>query len=93
MSIIIKNKLTKIIVFVYMSIKEVKGMAVKKLNDKEDGQSAILRVTIPKVLLKKIRDTKKRCKEKNLSFDIKPDVRIAIENAIKEAEDAINNGL
>jgi len=68
-------------------------MAVKKINDKTDGQTTILRVTIPKKLLKKIRDTKKRCKENNLSFDIKPDVRIAIENAIKEAEDAIKNGL
>jgi len=68
-------------------------MAVKKLNDKKDEQTAILRVTIPKDLLKKIRETKKLCKQHNLSFDIKPDVKLAIENAIKEAEDAMKNGL
>ena len=68
-------------------------MAIKKINDKKDEQTAILRVTIPNLLLKKIRETKKRCKEHNLSFDIKPDVKHAIENAIKEAEDAIQNGL
>ncbi|KPA12810.1 hypothetical protein MHK_006981 [Candidatus Magnetomorum sp. HK-1] len=68
-------------------------MAIKRLDDKKDDQTAILRVTIPKDLLRRIKETKKRCKENNLSFDIKPDVKHAIEKAIKEAEDAIKDGL
>ncbi|ACL01788.1 MULTISPECIES: hypothetical protein [Desulfatibacillum] len=61
-------------------------MAVKRLDDKDASKTAILRVTVPKRLLNEIRETKKKCKEKGFSFDIKPDVARAIENAISEAK-------
>ncbi|MBF0120148.1 MAG: hypothetical protein HQK79_15040 [Desulfobacterales bacterium] len=64
-------------------------MAVRKIDEKEEEKTTILRVTIPKNLLEDIRKTKKLCKEKGLYFDIKPDVKYAIEKAIEEAKKAI----
>ena len=64
-------------------------MAVRRIDEKREDKTTILRVTIPKTLLAEIRETKRLCKENGLVFDIKPDVREAIEKAIKEARKAI----
>ncbi len=65
-------------------------MAVRRLDDRRDDKTTILRVTIPKVLLTEIRETKRLCKENGLIFDIKPDVTKAIEKAIDEAKKAVS---
>ena len=53
----------------------------------------IFRVTIPKRLLHDIREAKKLCKENGLVFDIKPDIRLAIEKAVEEARRAVAEGI
>ena len=64
-------------------------MAIRKLDEVPDEKTTLLRVTIPKRLLEEIRQTKKLCKERGFSFDIKPDVTRAIEKAIQEARQVI----
>ncbi len=64
-------------------------MAVRRMDDRRDDKTTILRVTIPKILLTEIRETKRLCKENGLIFDIKPDVTKAIEKAIDEAKKAV----
>jgi len=67
-------------------------MAVRKMDEVEDEKTTLLRVTIPRRLLDQIRQTKKLCREKGFVFDIKPDVRMAIEKAIEEAGRVIQAG-
>lgn len=64
-------------------------MVVRKMDEAEDEKTTLLRVTIPKVLLEQIRETKKLCRENGFVFDIKPDVKKAIEAAIEEARRAV----
>ncbi len=64
-------------------------MAIRRIDESLDDKTTILRVTIPKSLLEEIRETKKLCKQNGFVFDIKPDVRMAIEKAIAEAKKAI----
>ncbi len=61
-------------------------MAIRRIDEIQDDKTTILRVTIPKGLLEEIRETKKLCKQKGFVFDIKPDVKMAIERAIEEAK-------
>ena len=64
-------------------------MAIRRIDEIQDDKTTILRVTIPKSLLEEIRETKKLCKQNGFIFDIKPDVKMAIEKAIKEAKQKI----
>lgn len=64
-------------------------MAVKRLDDKDALKTTILRVTIPKKLMVEIRETKKLCKAHGFAFDIKPDVQMALETAIAEAQKTV----
>jgi len=65
-------------------------MAVRRMDDKEEEKTTLLRVTIPKKLLDEIRETKRACKQKGFVFDIKPDVHKAIEKAIEEARKVVD---
>lgn len=65
-------------------------MAVRRMDERRDDKTTILRVTISKTLLTEIRETKRLCKENGLIFDIKPDVTKAIEKAIEEAKKAVS---
>jgi len=65
-------------------------MVVRKMDEEQDEKTTLLRVTIPKQLLEDLRKTKKLCRENGLVFDIKPDVRKALEDAIEEARRALN---
>ena len=60
-------------------------MSVRRMDEKQEEKTTLLRVTIPKRLLDQIRETKRICKENGFFFDIKPDVRTALEKAIDEA--------
>ncbi|MBW1988743.1 MAG: hypothetical protein JRI97_04265 [Deltaproteobacteria bacterium] len=64
-------------------------MAIKPIEEKDGEKSALLRVTIPKKLLHEIRETKKLCREYGYAFDIKPDVREALERAVFEAKKTV----
>lgn len=66
-------------------------MVIRKMDEVEDEKTTLLRVTIPKKLLEEIRQTKKLCREKGFAFDIKPDVRRAIEKAIQEARQVLQD--
>jgi hypothetical protein len=68
-------------------------MAVRRMDDRQDDRTTMLRVTIPKRLLNDVRETKKLCKEHGLVFDIKPDVCLAIEKAVEEARRAVAEGI
>jgi hypothetical protein len=68
-------------------------MAVKRIDDKSNENNIILRVTIPTTLMEDIRDTKALCKENGFVFDIKPDVKAAVENAIREARKAVKEAV
>ncbi len=60
-------------------------MVVRKMEEMHEEKTTLLRVTIPRKLLEEIRETKKFCRENGFVFDIKPDVRKAIEKAVEEA--------
>lgn len=64
-------------------------MAVRRVGEEADDGMAILRVSIPKVLLEDIREIRKKCRDNGLVFDIKPDVTETLERALAEAKEAL----
>ena len=61
-------------------------MTIRKIEENRDERFTLLRVTIPRKLLTELRETRGICRERGFVFDIKPDVRRAIEQAIAEAK-------
>ncbi len=64
-------------------------MAVRRVDEKQDEKATILRVTVPKTLMTELRETKKWCRDHGFRFDIKPDIRRAIESAIADAKKTV----
>jgi hypothetical protein len=64
-------------------------MAIKRVDDRADDDTALLRVTIPKWLFEEVREVKRLCRRQGYAFDIKPDVRRALEEAVAEARKVI----
>lgn len=65
-------------------------MAIIKKEQKETTRNVLLRVSVPAPLIDEIKRTKKLCKDNGFYFDIKPDVIIAVEKAIAEANTLLN---
>jgi len=79
-----------IVIHTYRQGVEEGEMAIIKKEQKEETKNVLLRVSVPATLIVEIKRTKKLCKENGFYFDIKPDVIIAVEKAIAEANTLLN---
>ncbi|GAB6268598.1 MAG: hypothetical protein PHV90_07295 [Smithella sp.] len=66
-------------------------MAVFKKEQKQEFRNVLLRVSIPAPLMSEMKKIKKICNDNGFFFDIKPDVIAAVEKAVEEAKDLVNN--
>jgi hypothetical protein len=66
-------------------------MAILKKEEKQQFKNALLRVSIPAPLMAEIKKIKKLCNDNGFYFDIKPDVIRAVEKAVAEAKELIDN--
>ncbi|MFZ3158444.1 MAG: hypothetical protein WA124_13170, partial [Smithella sp.] len=67
------------------------NMAVFKKEQKQEFRNVLLRVSIPAPLMSEMKKIKKICNDNGFFFDIKPDVIAAVEKAVEEAKDLVNN--
>jgi hypothetical protein len=66
-------------------------MAVLKKDQKQQFRNVLLRVSIPAPLMAEVKKIKKLCNDNGFYFDIKPDVISAVEKAVEEAKELVNN--
>jgi len=66
-------------------------MAVIRREQKIKVKNEMLRVSIPSTLMDEIEKIKKLCRENGFEFNIKPDVISAVEKAIAEAREVVEN--